>query len=92
MQENLEEMEKRQKKASEDAKKELGKVKVELEQSCTLLAQDMRARIQDGRKEGAESQTALEAKIKGLEQEFKEFGRKISAEMERLSRLPLQPQ
>ena len=92
MQENLEEMEKRQKKASEDAKKELGKVKVELEQSCTLLAQDMRARIQDGRKEGAESQTALEAKIKGLEQEFKEFGKKISAEMERLGRLSLQPQ
>ena len=91
-QEKLEEMEKRQAKASEDAKKELEKLKVELEQSCTLMAQDMRARIQDGRKEGAESHTALAAKIKGMEQDLKELGKKLSAEVERLGRLSLQPQ
>ena len=54
LQEELEGMEKSQKKAAEDAKKELARVKKELENMCAANSQEAQAQAQNIKKEGAE--------------------------------------
>ena len=91
LQEELEGMEKSQKKAAEDAKKELARVKKELENMCAANGQEAQAQAQSIKKEGAEGHTALDKKIKDLERELGKLKDRLSMEVEKMV-LALQPQ